>query len=131
MTSPRSRQLPVVGPDRPATSGGPCEPACGCASGTGSEIRGASPELSGRGTSTSAPAELWGRVKTILDLIRPAVQEDGGDVELVAVTADGQVQVRFHGACVGCPSSSITLQTGIERNLRLHVAEVTSVIAVV
>ena len=70
-------------------------------------------------------------MRTILDLIRPAVQEDGGDVELVAVTSDGQVQVRFHGACVGCPSSSITLQTGIERNLRTHVAEVTSVIAVV
>ncbi|MDZ4755216.1 MAG: NifU family protein [Phycisphaerae bacterium] len=70
------------------------------------------------------------RVRTILDLIRPAVQDDGGDVELVDVSPDGLVRVRFHGACVGCPSSSITLQTGIERNLRDHVAEVTSVIAI-
>jgi Fe-S cluster biogenesis protein NfuA len=69
-------------------------------------------------------------VRRILDLIRPAVQDDGGDVELVDMSADGLVRVRFHGACVGCPSSSITLQTGIERNLRDHVPEVTSVIAI-
>lgn len=64
------------------------------------------------------------RVQRILNLIRPAVQSDGGDVELVEVTPDGVVRIRLHGACVGCPSSSITLQMGIERNLRDHIPEI-------
>ncbi len=63
----------------------------------------------------------------VLNLIRPAVQADGGDVELVEVTADGVVRIRLHGACVGCPSSTVTLQMGIERNLREHVPEITGV----
>lgn len=110
-----SRQLPIVDPAATPTPG-----------------PGAAAALPGDRTLAveAAPQELWDRVKAILDLIRPAVQEDGGDVELVEVGADGLVKVRFHGACVGCPSSSITLQTGIERNLRDHVREVTSVIAV-
>mgnify|MGYP001415180714 CR=1 FL=1 len=70
------------------------------------------------------------RVQHIIDLIRPAVQSDGGDLELVDVSPDGVVQVRFHGACVGCPSSTLTLQAGIERSLRERVAEVTRVEAV-
>lgn len=64
------------------------------------------------------------RVKKVLNLIRPAVQADGGDIEFVAITPDNIVQIRMHGACVGCPSSAVTLQTGIERNLRQHVPEV-------
>lgn len=67
------------------------------------------------------------RVAKVLNLIRPAVQSDGGDVELVEVTPDGVVRIRLHGACVGCPSSTMTLQLGIERNLREHVPEVKSV----
>jgi Fe-S cluster biogenesis protein NfuA len=51
-------------------------------------------------------------------------------VELVDVTPDGQVQVRFKGACVRCPSSGMTLHGGIEKNLRAIVPEVESVIAV-
>jgi Fe-S cluster biogenesis protein NfuA len=82
-------------------------------------------------TATAAPAgDLRARVQGVLDLIRPAVQSDGGDVELVNVTDAGLVQVRLHGACVGCPSSAITLQTGIERSLRQRVPEVTGVQAV-
>ncbi|MBL9149310.1 MAG: NifU family protein [Phycisphaerae bacterium] len=73
---------------------------------------------------------MIGRVDDVLALIRPAIQADGGDIELVQVTAAGVVQIRFLGACVGCPSSSITLQTGIERNLRLRIPEVTGVVAV-
>ncbi len=57
-------------------------------------------------------------VAGVIDLIRPAVQADGGDIELVDVAPDGVVQIRFHGACIGCPSSHMTLQMGIERNLR-------------
>lgn len=70
------------------------------------------------------------RVQGVIDLIRPAVQADGGDIELVDVAGDGLVQVRFHGACHGCPSSSMTLHQGIERNLRERVPEVTRVVAV-
>jgi len=71
-----------------------------------------------------ATASLRGRVEAVLDLIRPAIQSDGGDLELVGVAEDGTVSVRFHGACVGCPSSTMTLQVGIERQLKEHVPEV-------
>jgi Fe-S cluster biogenesis protein NfuA len=70
------------------------------------------------------------RVQGVINLIRPAVQADGGDIELVDVDADGVVQIRFHGACHGCPSSSMTLHDGIQRNLRERVPEVTRVVAV-
>jgi len=70
------------------------------------------------------PADLRSRVATVLDLIRPAIQSDGGDVELVDITPDRTVRIRFHGACVGCPSSSMTLKVGIERNLKAHVPEI-------
>src|SRR4051812_6800009 len=70
------------------------------------------------------------RVQTVINLIRPAVQADGGDIELVDVNTAGVVSIRFHGACHGCPSSTMTLQMGIERNLRERVPEVTQVIPV-
>ena len=70
------------------------------------------------------------RVQQVIDLIRPAVQADGGDIEVVDITTDNVVQIRFHGACHGCPSSTMTLQMGIERNLREKVPEVTQVIPV-
>ncbi|HTW95186.1 MAG TPA: NifU family protein [Tepidisphaeraceae bacterium] len=70
------------------------------------------------------------KVQDVINLIRPAVQADGGDIELVDVSSDGVVQIRFHGACHGCPSSTMTLQDGIERNLREKVPEVTGVIPV-
>lgn len=75
----------------------------------------------------TADADLHQRVEVILNRIRPAVQADGGDIELVDVTDSGVVRVRLHGACVGCPSSSITLQMGVERTLREKVPEVTAV----
>lgn len=70
------------------------------------------------------------RVQGVINLIRPAVQADGGDIELVDVKDDGVVQIRFHGACHGCPSSTMTLQMGIERNLREKVPEITAVVPV-
>lgn len=70
---------------------------------------------------------LEDRVAAVIDLIRPAVQADGGDVEFVGVTPERMVQVRFHGACVGCPSSTLTLQSGIERSLRDRIPEVRGV----
>lgn len=75
-------------------------------------------------------ADLYHRVESVVEKIRPAVQADGGDVELVDVTDEGLVKIRFHGACVGCPSSSMTLQMGIERNVRERVPEVTGVVQV-
>lgn len=78
----------------------------------------------------NAPGSMRQQVQEVINLIRPAVQADGGDIELVNVTPDGEVQIRFHGACHGCPSSTMTLQMGIERNLREKVPEVTRVIPV-
>ncbi|MGP1309627.1 MAG: NifU family protein [Phycisphaerales bacterium] len=83
-----------------------------------------------QGPTLSEDIPLRDRVQSILDLIRPAVQSDGGDLELLDITPSGLVRIRMHGACVGCPSSSITLKQGIERNLREHVPEVTGVQAV-
>ena len=59
--------------------------------------------------------------------IRPSLQADGGDVELVAVTEDGVVQVRLKGACAGCPMSMMTLKNGIERYLKEEIPEVKEV----
>ncbi|GIK19019.1 MAG: NifU family protein [Leptolyngbya sp. PLA2] len=70
---------------------------------------------------------LRDRVARVIELMRPAVQADGGDLELVGVTQGGLVRIRFHGACVGCPSASMTLQMGIERNLKAHIPEVSAV----
>jgi len=78
----------------------------------------------------SGAAPLRDRVQAVINLIRPGVQADGGDIELVDVGGDGLVQIRFHGACHGCPSSNLTLQMGIERNLREKVPEVTRVMPV-
>ena len=75
-------------------------------------------------------ADLRGRVQEVINLIRPAVQADGGDIELVDVLADGTVHVRFHGACHGCPSSTMTLHHGIERNLRERLPQITRVLPV-
>jgi len=70
------------------------------------------------------------RVEHVINWMRPIIQSDGGDIELVEVTDAGLVSIRFHGACVGCPSSSATLKLGIERNLREKVPEITQVISV-
>ncbi len=75
----------------------------------------------------AAPSPLFQRVEQVINRIRPAVQSDGGDLELVDVTPEGVVKIRLHGACVGCPSSRMTLQMGVERNVRERVPEVVAV----
>jgi Fe-S cluster biogenesis protein NfuA len=68
-------------------------------------------------------------VKKVLDQIRPALQADGGDVELLEVTDDGVVKVKLVGACGHCPMSTMTLKMGIERTLKEKVPGVKEVIA--
>jgi Fe-S cluster biogenesis protein NfuA len=80
--------------------------------------------------ATPSAATVRDKVQGVINLIRPAVQADGGDIELVDVSDEGVVQIRFHGACHGCPSATMTLQMGIERNLREKVPEITAVIPV-
>ncbi len=70
------------------------------------------------------------RVEQALEEIRPNLQADGGDVELVEVTEGGIVKVRLVGACVGCPMAAMTLKDGIERLLKEEVPEVQEVEAV-
>jgi Fe-S cluster biogenesis protein NfuA len=64
------------------------------------------------------------RVEEVMNEIRPMLQADGGDVELVEVTDDGVVKVRLTGACGGCPMSQMTLSGGIERRLKEVIPEV-------
>ena len=73
---------------------------------------------------------LRSRVEEAINLIRPAIQQDGGDVELIDVSADGIVKIRFHGACCGCPSANMTLYGGIRRVVVEKVPEVREVIAI-
>ena len=80
--------------------------------------------------SATDGSDLRGQVQEVINLIRPAVQADGGDIELVDVMPDGTVHVRFHGACHGCPSSTMTLHHGIERNLRERLPQITRVLPV-
>jgi len=68
------------------------------------------------------------KVEAALSRIRPALQADGGDVELLDVK-EGVVSVRLTGACGGCPMSMVTLKNGIERILKQEVPEVKSVVA--
>ncbi|MFO8084342.1 MAG: NifU family protein [Desulfobacterales bacterium] len=66
------------------------------------------------------------KVQAVMDKIRPMLQADGGDVELVEVE-NGIVKVRLTGACKGCPMSQMTLKNGIERLLKKEIPEVKSV----
>ncbi len=66
------------------------------------------------------------KVQTVINKIRPMLQADGGDVELVEVE-NGIVKVRLTGACKGCPMSQMTLKNGIERLLKKEIPEVKSV----
>jgi Fe-S cluster biogenesis protein NfuA len=70
------------------------------------------------------------RVLRALESVRPGLQADGGDIELVSIDNNGKVLVKLIGNCGGCPMSKITLQQGIERILKTQVPEVSSVEAV-
>ncbi len=70
------------------------------------------------------------RVRAILEKVRPSLQADGGDVELVDVSEEGVVRVRLTGACKGCPMSQMTLKMGIQRYLQREMPEIKEVVAV-
>lgn len=67
------------------------------------------------------------KVKEVIEKIRPQLQADGGDVEIVEITDDGIVKVRLMGHCAGCPYSQQTLSLGIERAVKQFVPEVKAV----
>jgi len=70
------------------------------------------------------------KVQAVLSEIRPMLQRDGGDIELVEVKDNGQVLVKLQGACSGCPGATMTLKLGVERLLKAKVPEVKEVIAI-
>ena len=70
---------------------------------------------------------LKDRVEAVLDKVRPLLQRDGGDVELVDVQDDGIVKVRLTGACSGCPMSTMTLKNAIEETIKNEIPEIKSV----
>ena len=70
------------------------------------------------------------KVQEVLETLRPYLQADGGDMELVDITDEGVVQLRLQGACGTCPSSTYTLKMGIEEQLKQHIPGVKEVIAV-
>ena len=70
------------------------------------------------------------RIETALNKVRPFLQADGGDVELVDVTPEGVVKVKLTGACGGCPMSQMTLKHGVEKAIREEVPEITEVVSV-
>jgi Fe-S cluster biogenesis protein NfuA len=79
--------------------------------------------------SANAPSTQYDEVLEVLDKLRPFLQRDGGDVELVDVE-DGVVKLRLMGACGSCPSSTITLKAGIERALLEEVEGIQEVMQV-
>jgi Fe-S cluster biogenesis protein NfuA len=71
------------------------------------------------------------KVQGVIETIRPALQADGGDIELVNVDeSTGKVSVRLQGACKGCPGAAMTLKMGVERRLKQEVPEVSEVVPV-
>jgi Fe-S cluster biogenesis protein NfuA len=77
--------------------------------------------------ANQSQGSLYKEVAEVIELIRPSIQADGGDIELVAVDEDGIVSVRFLGACIGCPSLDMTLQGGVEVMIKSRVDGVTAV----
>jgi Fe-S cluster biogenesis protein NfuA len=75
------------------------------------------------------PAELEGRVLEAIELIRPALQSDGGDIVYQGLDPDGVVHVSLVGACGSCPVSTMTLKAGVERIIMDRVPGVTEVVA--
>lgn len=70
------------------------------------------------------------KVQELLEKVRPNLQADGGDIELIEVTDEGVVKVKLKGACAGCPMSTMTLKNGVEKFLKEQIPELDRVEAV-
>ena len=84
----------------------------------------------GNPSETSGEKSFAEKVGEVIEMVRPALQGHGGDVELVGVDEDKTVRVRLQGACQGCPGATMTMKMGIERILKERVPEVKQVVAV-
>lgn len=87
------------------------------------------PLISGNGAEAAVSehdAAVRDKVEAVLEMIRPYIQSDGGDIELLDIV-EGIVQIRLAGACVGCMHSMMTLQAGVERMLKEQVPEIKAV----
>lgn len=79
-------------------------------------------------TADQIQNELLERARAVIDAeIRPLIQSDGGDLEVIGITADNVLQVRLQGACVNCASSAMTLAFGIETRIKELIPEITAV----
>ncbi|MDX2129737.1 MAG: NifU family protein [Chloroherpetonaceae bacterium] len=78
----------------------------------------------------SAEHEIYGKVTAAVDTIRPYLQSDGGDCEIVGITEDKVVELRLVGACGSCPMSTMTLRAGVEQAIKRAVPEITRVEAI-
>jgi Fe-S cluster biogenesis protein NfuA len=74
--------------------------------------------------------EIIKKVSAAIELVRPFLQNDGGDISLVEITDDLTVRVELHGACGSCPYSLMTLKNGVEQAIRRDVPEIKEVVAV-
>lgn len=78
----------------------------------------------------SAKEEMFKKVNASIEVIRPFLQNDGGDISLVEVTDDNIVKVKLHGACGSCPYSIMTLKNGVEQAIKRDVPEIKEVVAI-
>ncbi|MDY6913284.1 MAG: NifU family protein [Planctomycetota bacterium] len=82
-------------------------------------------------TDETTGSSVTKQVQDVIGQVRPLLQADGGDIELVSVDeSTGVVSVRLQGACKGCPGAAMTLKMGVERHLREKVPQVKEVVAV-
>lgn len=87
-----------------------------------------SPPESPQETAETTTVDIKKQVEDVIEMIRPALQMDGGDIALVDIDDDSNVHVELHGACVGCPASLMTLKAGVERILKDRIPEVNEVL---
>ncbi|MFP4366603.1 MAG: NifU family protein [Bacteroidales bacterium] len=76
-----------------------------------------------------AKEDIMQRVNTTLDQVRPYLQADGGDIEVIELTGDNVLKVRLTGACKGCPFSMQTLKAGVEQAIKRDVPEISEVVS--
>lgn len=105
-------------------------PEVAAAQSAGGEAGKDAPGASGNaGIDSSGNAGIdMAKVEEVIEIMRPAIQADGGDIELIGVDDSGVVTVELQGACVSCPASTVTMKAGIERIMKDRVEGVTAVV---